>query len=223
MAKSLLNGVNDVLKKVSIIAGDSGELSSLTDSARQVNIDLVVSAWNEAIEELYSRTSTPLPKELAENTITLATDDRDYALQSDLVQLHWPLLNETDGDYLHQYEGGYLKMVADQPQPDNFTGLPLAGAIRPTDGQLYLDRIPTAAENGRVYKYWYDKDLSLSGAADLMPFNDSVYRAMVPVVAEIWRRDKERTFDDGSFAVSLGRAGRLLTRNQAARSWRSYA
>jgi hypothetical protein len=37
-----LNAVNEVLKKKGIIAGDSALLTSLTDSARQVSIDLAI-------------------------------------------------------------------------------------------------------------------------------------------------------------------------------------
>ena len=220
---TLLNGVNEVLKAVQIIAGDSQELTTLTDSSRQAFIDTAVRLWNEAIDELFSATNMPKPTELAENTITLVADDRDYALQSNMNQLYWPFLDETNGDFIFEAKGGYLGIVNSQPQPANFTGQPVTAAIRDTDGQLYLDRIPTAAEAGRVYKYRYDKDLELTAAADNMPFNDVVFRAMVPVVTQLWKRDWEAQFDGDMFLTSLGRAGRYLTRKQARASWRSYA
>lgn len=216
---TLLDGVNAVLKRVKVIQGDSGALASLTDSARQNYIDICIQIWNELVEQLYSVSEVSMPKELAENTITLATGDRDYALQTDVVQLHFPLLDETNGQYITEYPGGYLQLVQDQPFPANETGLPTMAAIRPTDGQLYLDRIPTSAENGRVYKYRYDKDVSLSVAASTFPFIDPVYRAMIPAVAEVWMLRNNQTYNDGVYKSSMGRASRLLTGKQLRDSW----
>lgn len=219
MAKTLLNGVNEVLKRAKLIQGDSGALTTLSDSPRQVWIDNAVQAWNEIIEELYTISGKPLPKQLAESTITLVTDDRDYALQSDLTVLHWPFLDETNGQYIYEHTGGYLSLVASQPIPADFTGLPLTAAIRPTDGELYLDRIPTANENGLVYKYRYDKDISLSAAADTFPFTDATFRALVPAVTEVFNLYHRREFAEGVYKKSLGVGSRLLTQIQPRDSW----
>lgn len=216
---TLLNGVNAVLVRTKIIQGDSGTLTSLTDSGRQGFIDIAVQIWNEVIEELYSATSIPLPQEMAEDTITLVTDTRSYALQSDLIQLRFPLLDETNGQFIAEYRGGYEQMVADQPYPANYTGLPYLGAISPVNSELYLDRIPTSDENGRVYKYRYDKDISMSAAADTFPFTDAVYRALIPAAAQLWNRDQKRSFDEAVFKTSVGRASRFLTKIQPRTSW----
>lgn len=219
MSKTLLNGVNEVLKKAKLIQGDSGSLTSLTDSPRQVWVDTAVQCLNEIMEELYSITEVPMPKELAESTITLATNDRDYALASDMVTLHFPLLDETNGQYIREYDGGYLNLVADQPVPANYTGLPLYAAIRPTDGELYLDRIPSSSENGLIYKYRYDKDISLSTAAATFPFSDTVFRALIPAAAELFNYYHRKEFAEGVYKVSMGRAARLLTNKQPRTSW----
>lgn len=211
MSKTLLNGVNEVLKRVGEIQGDASALSSLTDSPRQAYIDLAVQVWNELIDEAYNAADQPLPSILAEATITLATGDRDYALNSAVSRLYWPLLNETTGQNIEEYPGGYMAMVAEQITPASYTGLAQFAAIRPTDGQLYLDRIPTADENGAVYKYRYEKDGVLSAASDTMPFSDKVFRAMVPAVAEMWRRRRERDFDEALAAGSMARAISLMT------------
>lgn len=219
MAKTLLNGVNDVLKRAGWIEGDSGELTTLTESARQHVIDVVVAVWNEAIDSLYDQSRIPRPNELAENTITLVTDDRDYALQTDLVQLRFPLLDETNGFYIEFFEGGYEGLIRSQPIPADFTGLANFAVIRPTDGELFLDRIPTSAENGRVYKYRYDKDLELTAAASTMPFSDAAYRAMVPAVAQLVRRDLKNDFDGGMFRDQIGQASRFLSQRQLRAQW----
>lgn len=210
MAKTLLNGVNDVLEKLGVLHGDTSVLTTLTDSSRQRIINLCIDAWNESITNLYSYTDSPRPQELAENTITLATSDRDYALQTDLVILHFPLRDETNGYVIDEYPGGYLQLVNDQIIPGNETGLPSYGVIRPTDGELYLDKLPTSSENGLVFKYRYDKDLLMTAAADTVPFTDSVYTALVPAVAQAVSRTYRRSFDTETYNESLGTAARLM-------------
>lgn len=219
MAKSLLNCVNEVLKKVKVIAGDAGVLTTLTDSGRQVYIDNAIQSWNESIDQLYSVSSKALPQEMAENTITLVTSDRDYVLETDIVQLRFPFLDETNGRFIEEFPGGYEELVNSQPFPSNYTGIPYYAAIRPTDGQLYLNTIPTSSENGLVYKYRYDKDLVLTIAADTVPFSDATFRAMVPAVAEIWKRGQNQSFDAEIFNMSIGRASRFMTNKQQRSSW----
>lgn len=219
MARTLLNGINDVMKRLGYIKGNSGELTSLVDTQRQVTLDLTIQAWNEVIVEIFDASDTPFPNELAENTITLVTDDRDYALQTDLVQLRWPFTNQTNGDQIFEYPGGYEQIYFDQPIPANFTGQSTLAAIRPIDGELYLDAIPTANENGDVYTYQYDKELLLSAAADLMPFSDTVYSQLIMAVAELVKRDKEKSFDGGMYARRTGIAAGLLTQQQQRTTW----
>jgi hypothetical protein len=211
MAKTLLNGVNEVLKRANLIQGDSGALTTLTDSARQVWIDNIVQIWNEVMEQLYETAQKPMPQELAEGSLTLVTNTRAYAL-STFNKLYFPLHDTTNGQYI--YDGGdYLDLVTSQSVPADYTGLPLYAVIRPTDKQLYLDRIPTATENGLVYTYRYDKDLSVSAAADTFPFDDSVFRALVPAVKEVHMMNDKREFNDGMFKMSMARAAALLTGN----------
>jgi len=220
MAKDLLDGVNEVLQRVHIL-DISGSLATLTDEGKQTSIDLAIQVWNEQIDELFSTVGIPHPNQFAENTITLSTSDRDYALQTDVTRLLFPLLDETNGRYIVEYPGGYWGLVRDQPIPSNFTGLPVAGAIRPTDGELYLDRLPTSDENGLVYKYLYEKDTALSGASDTMPFTDATFRALVPAVAEMWKlyRQGKEAFSQGSYRQSIGRAARLVTQRTPNTSW----
>lgn len=220
MAQTLLAGVNEVLKRVSVITGDSSVLTSLTDSGRQVWIDTAIQAWNEAIDELYSAIEQPRPNRFTEATITLATGDRDYAL-ADANRIFWPFREPINGYRIELFEQGYQAMVNQQLVPANYTGRALFGCIRPTDGYLYLERIPTSTENGLVYTYGYESDDGLDEATDTMPFNDGVFRALVPAVAQLWERQQKRSFDNELFYTSLGRAARLLPRLPARQSWLS--
>lgn len=218
MAKTLLQTTNEILKRVSVIAGDSGELTTLTDSARQPAIDISVQVVNEGIEELYSASHIAQPQEQAESTITLVDGTQAYALASDLVQLRYPLIDKTNNQYLVRYPGGYNQLLIDDPEQDD-TGLPHYAMIRPTDDYLHLDRTPTSVEAGRIYTYQYDKDLSLSVAADTVPFRDAVHRAMVPAWVQLWKRERRNEFDGELFKVNIGRAARLLTEVQPRTSY----
>lgn len=208
MAKTLLQAVNDILKRASIIAGDSGALTSLTDSARQVDIDQAVQVINEGIDYLYSGTPTR-PNRQASSTITLATSTRAYSLASGLVRLHWPLIDRTNSQFIHQFHGTYDDLLRYDPEQDD-TGLPIYGTIRPTDGYLFLICAPTSADNGKVYTYQYDADVSLSLLTDSVPFNDTVYRAMVPAWFQLWKRERRNEFDKELFKTFLGEAAGYL-------------
>ena len=219
MARTLLNGVNSVLIQLGYIKGNSGELTSLTNSQRQTSIDQVVQAWNRLLVEVFQSSDVPLPLELAENTITLVSGTRAYALETDLLQLRYPFTDQTQGFQIWEYNGGYEQIFKDQPQPANFTGQASFAAIRPTDGKLYLNAIPTSSENGDVYTYQYDKDVSLSLAADTFPFADAVFETLVSACAELVSRYKKRSFDEKEYKKALGLAVGLMTEKQQRTSW----
>lgn len=217
--KQLLDGVNEILRKKNLIAGDAALLASLTDSARQPSIDLAIQVINEGIDEIYSTAQISLPNQMVEATLTLATGTKAYVLPSNLVRMHWPLIDRAHTRFIQQYATGYEGMLlVDLAQV--FTGLPLYAAIRASDNYLVFDRTPTAAENGNIYNYQYDKDTVLTVASDVMPFNNAVFRAMVPVWTQLWERTKRtQGYDVAMLKTNLGRAARLLTENQPRETW----
>lgn len=212
MSKTLLNGVNDVLKRVQIIKGENGEITSLSQAEIQHEIDVTVQMWNEVIEEIYSLGNTPHPDELATSTVTLMTGQREYELPDDLVHIRWPLMENTNGYYIYEYKNGFEHLRAWQQIPNNFEGRPNFAVINPQNSKLYMDYLPTAEENGFVYNLIYDKDVSLSGASDVFPFNDSVYRSLVPAVAELWKNEQRKEFNDKIYKKRLAQACRYITK-----------
>jgi len=221
MAKKLLDGVNEILRKTGSLDSDAGLLTTLSDSARQTYIDLAVQVINESMDELYSLPGLSKPKVLKESTIILETGVQDYGLKSDLITLRreWNMVDETNNQFITILgDDGYRQLtLADLEQDD--TGLPHAAAIRPTDGRLWLDREPTSAENGLEYKYRYDRDLELTAACDEFPFKPTVFRALVAGAAELWKRERHQEFSQGLFDAHLGRAARLLNRTSTRTSW----
>lgn len=218
MSQTLLDGVNEVLKRVGMVAGDSAPLSSLTSDSKQSAVDAAVQVIREGVDALYAASNTPKPNGQGEATITLATGDRDYALASDMIRLRFPLIDKTNSQFILQYPGGYNALLLLDLEQDD-TGLPHYGAVSPVDGELWLDRAPTADENGRVYTYQYDKEFELSAATDVFPFKDVVFRAMVPAWVQLWKREKRNEFDGNLFKESIGRAATLMTQIMPRDNW----
>jgi hypothetical protein len=152
MAHTLLDCVNETLKRVNVIAGNAALLSSLTNSPLQHNIDVAVQVINEGIDELFTSQNKSLPLEQKESTITLATGVREYALAADLITLIWPMIDRPNTQYLFLYEEGYNAMLLLDPQ-QVYTGLPIWGVISPITGLLRVDRAPDIPSSGHVYTY----------------------------------------------------------------------
>lgn len=216
--KTLLDAINAILQRVSLTAGDAGAVTSLTDSARQVFIDCAKQVTNEGIAELYSTTEIPQPNEQAESTIVLVTATRAYTLATDLVQMRWPLIDKTNTQFIREYGGGYNAILRLDPE-ENDTGIPYISVVRPTDSKLYVYPSPTSADNGKTYTYQYDKSLELTLATSQVPFNNTVFNAMVPFWAETWKREQRQSFDAELAKFSIGRASRYLTQKQLRDNW----
>ena len=215
---TFLVAVNDVLRRVGTIAGDSSALTTFTDSKRQREIDIVTQIWNEAVHELYDMGS--LQGEVASGSITLATDTDEYAVETDFEQMAGETyltraLVKSDGRRLFEYPGGYRQMFLDQPDRSDYTGVSSLWAFNTATNTIRLDKRPTSNENGDVFNYLYDKRINLSATTDNMPFSDTVTDALVPVVAEIWRMDFHgETRDPISANAGFKRAASLITQKK---------
>ena len=211
MAKTLLNAVNDMFRMAELISGDAAELTSLTDSARQGDIDYCVISLRQTIDELYTAVGKALPEQQAEDTITLVAGERGYTLADNFIRLHWPLLDTTNSQFILQFSGEYDALLRLDIEQDD-TGVPVLGVIRPTDSKLYVYPTPTAQDDGKVYTYQYDREFALDSADDEFPFNDVVYRAVTPAAFQLWKRERRDQFDQELFKAHIGRAARLLPR-----------
>lgn len=221
--KTLLNAVNEIMKAVNVIAGDAAAFTTLTDAAQQHNIDIAIQIINEEIEELYTSSDIELPGEGKEGTITLATGTREYSLPSDFIEFVVAnndalAIDKTNTQYMWLWRGSYEDFLFVDPQ-QVYTGLPLWGMISPITGSLRVDRAPTSAENSKVYTYQYLKNLALSAASDTVPFNDEVFRAMVPAWAEKWKSRARNEFSVDLYRQGMGRAGRAVAQLPARRSY----
>lgn len=218
MSKTLLDGVNEVLKRVNTIAGDASALTTLVDSSKQHDIDIALQVINEGIIKLYTSSGIELPGEGASSTLTLVLNQREYSLATNLVQIRWPMVDRTNTQFLYEFPGSYQDMLLLDPE-QNDTGLPTWGTINPGNNLLHVDRAPTSAEAGRTYYYEYDKDVTLSTATDSMPFSDTCFRAMVPAWVQLWKRERRNEFDQALYMDSIGTASRVITKLEPKKSY----
>ena len=211
---NLLDGVNRVLKRARLIQGDSSELPNLTSGKFQADVDIIVSAWSEVVRYVFDHdnVSKGLLYGTSEGTITLVTGQREYSLPADFDVVSSPVfVNQTLGNFLTPYPGGFTAMHEMQMKPGDFSGLPAHWTLNPTTGKIRLDSAPESAQNGAVYTFLYEKRHNLSMGSDEFPFSDSVVEDLVPAVAQIWRREAREQFDALAFNVAVGQAVTRLT------------
>jgi len=214
VATTLLEGVNKVLLRIGEITSVSPELTTLTDSARQRQIDLTVQLWQDVME--YVQGWADLPGDIGSGTITLVTDTREYAVASDFQGfvgddkgIAW-LINT---DYrLGPYPGGYKQMFVDQIDPSLFTGQAGSWAYNPVTEQIRLDRTPTANENGDVLTYLYDKKLTLSAATDNFPIPDGAVNVLALTVAEVYKLSQKGRITGDVWKIGAAEALRISSR-----------
>ena len=233
MAESLLSATNAVLKRVGLIQGDSGELSSLTDTARQHDIDKIGQVWREVIRTI--EREGVFSAEVTEGTLTLVTSTREYALPADFVQMsgqthrHQVMVNASGNHRMFQYPAPIgtspdAQMFFDQPDPSDWTGLPIYWALSDRGDFFRVDRTPTSEENGLAFTYRYDTALSLTVAADTFPFSDSVIQELIPVVSHFYKlSDEARTSEAISASQGFQAAIAFATRKKARSHYGPFA
>ncbi len=218
MAYTLLQATNKVLKRVGLIQGSSGELTTLTDSARQTDVDIAVSSWNDVIDELYK--AGKLPGEMDTGTFTLSTSGtdsgREYAVDADFVAMAGNPIDPTNSRTLYPYPGGYFKMREMLQNPSDFEGKPSYWVISPVSGNIRIDTTPQTADDGDIYTYVFEKIRNLSLAADTFPFNDGAVNALVDAVSQTWRmhRKGRSEFVPELYQASMTRAMRMVRGEQ---------
>lgn len=235
MAITFLQVVNATLKRVGEIAGDSEELATSTvtstatglvatdafvDSRRQHKIDIILGLWNEAGHEVFRM--GVYAQETASATLTLADGTREYSLPSDFERMAGgcyetrALRGATNGLLMHEYPGGYERMLVDQPTASDYTGTPSFWALSPVQGTIRVSTEPTTAEDGNTYHYLYHKRVSLTStmATSTLPYSDSVADSLVPVVVEGYNRIMKKEFSADFFENAISRALEFLTKNE---------
>ena len=213
MTTTLLSAVNDLLRDVGELSSVSPDLTTLTDSARQIQIDKAVKIWQQSIELLQGWAD--LPQDVGSATISLVTDTREYSLDSSFQGF----VGDADGKVymvcaspsyrVAEYPGGYVQMFRDQPDPSLYTGQSTYFAYNPVTSKVRFDRTPTSAENGHTLTYLFDKALSFSAASDTLPIPDGAVRMLLITAGELYRLKTEEKLTGQVWKLGLTEAIRI--------------
>ena len=241
MATDYLSWVEAALKRVHVIQGDAGNLSTSTvtstatglvatsafeaDSSRQVQIDMMLQVTNEVVQEAYSMGL--LPKIASTATISLVAQTREYSMPSDFERMAGKTFEQrgiggaTTGLTLFEYPGGYMQMLVDQPRATDYTGQPSAYAISPGNGSIRFDREPTSAEANQRYNFIYEKLIRFTATseADALPFSPSAADSLVPVLAEAWNKSNKGQFDITEYRRGIAKAIGFMSETRANDRW----
>ncbi len=240
MATRYVDWINDALKRVHVIQGDAGVLvtstvtstatgltatGAFTDSARQVQIDMMLQVSNEVVEEVFG--SGLLPKIASTATIALVSAQREYSLPSDFERFAGKTFDTrvinsaTSGLSLKEYAGGYMQMLADQPMATTYTGQPSAYAISPGSDVIRFDREPATGQSGMSWNFIYEKTIRFTATseADPLPFSAKVADQLVPVLAEAWNKSNKGQYDVADFRKGIAKAVGLMTHTRPNDRW----
>lgn len=235
MPVTFLDCMNESLRRVGEIAGDSEALATstvtstatgltatdaFTDSRRQHKIDIMRQTWSEVSQQVYTM---GLFFSLASTaTIILVAGQREYDLPSNFERMagkdfkNRVIRGVTNGMMLAEYNGGYSAMLADQAFATQYTGQPLSWALSPAAFKLRFDYEPVTDIAGNTYNYLYERRIGLTStmATETMPYSDSVADALVPVTAEVYNRALKHEFDRDFMIAGINQALAFLNQNQ---------
>ena len=178
---TFLEAVNRVLRAESIISGDDDDLTSFAQTQHDAAINLAKIAVQDELTSLIAE--EVLPFENATGTLTLVTDQRTYDLAADFIRFSDPcpiLLKEdgagnSDNTYMSFYKGGEDQIKKDFLDYREQSGTPnyfyMTTPTTVTVKTIGVFEIPDSNVNADVYRYYYEKDVSVTLETDDLPFN----------------------------------------------------
>lgn len=172
-----LSVVNSMLVAEGILAGDDDEISSFGSTQHVASIRLAKRAVVQELAHLVSRQLLPYEKTDA----ILTVSGRTATLASDFIRMQDenPFLLETDvsgtsqGTYIWEFPGGESQLRRNDLNYRENTGKPYSfywAGGETKDLGFYL--VPDGATY--YYRYYYEKDVSVSVESDTVPFVSTV-------------------------------------------------
>jgi len=168
-----LEALNRVLRQEGIIRGDDDNVTSFSDTQHSGTINLAKIAIEDELTHLVSEDIIPF--ERVDDTITLTTS-RTYALNTNFVRFDDPnpFFLEVDGSGnslnvgVPLYPGGEEQLRRDFLDYREGTGEPQwFYFIGGTTKQVGFYPVPSTS--GKIYRYYYEKDVSVSVETDNIP------------------------------------------------------
>ena len=176
-----LEAVNIVLREGGIIAGDDDEITSFSETQHENHLNLAKRAIKRELNDLLS--DKALPYEEGEAYITLVSNQRLYSVASDFIRFTdpCPFMLEVDaatstGVSQNRRIFPYKKQAKEEDIRRDLMD------YRDTNGEpqfFYVNKgtthqvgfypVPDTNQAGDIYRYWYQKNRSVSVETDVIP------------------------------------------------------
>lgn len=167
-----LAAVNRVLRTEGIIRGDDDAVAAFTDTQHAATIELAQIAIQDEMNDLIAQEVIPYEMDVA--TITTIAATRVYTLEPDFVRMRVSEFVREDGSgnaqsaTLFPFLGGEQHIARTVPMYREQAGTPswyyfTGGATK----SIGLYPVPDAVA---VYRYYYEKSVSVMLATDPLPF-----------------------------------------------------
>ena len=176
-----IDAVNRVLRIEGVIAGDDDNLANFSDTQHENMSNLAQIAIQDEINDLVS--DAVFPKEQAIAFITLSTGVRAYALATDFVRMtdkFWNLqkvetatsTGTATGHRIYPWNGGeenLRRFSHDYRTVQGSTAFVYFTDVPTTTSQVGVYPLPNSDVSGDIYRYFYDKDVSVTSESDVIP------------------------------------------------------
>lgn len=172
---TFLQLVNRILRMNGQIRGDTDEIVAFTDTQHNAALNLAIVAGQDELADLLA--DRLIPYERTSNSVSLVTSTRAYALQTNFVRFYGVphFYRAAENRQIYEYPGGLEQLQVDVFNFATQYGDPNWWYFEPTTTkQVGFFPVPTSAENGEAWTYEYEKEITLTLIADVIPLhNDS--------------------------------------------------
>lgn len=212
---TFLGAVNRVLRASGILRGDDDTITTFSDTQHNAALNLAIIAVQSELGEMVS--DRVIPYERASGTINTVAGTRAYALAADFVRLygqHPFFYDATNNTQIYEWPGGFDNLrhtiytyATDAGYPSWWYG------EETTTKQVAFYQVPNEA---LTLTYDYEKDVSVTVAADTMPFHsDMEANAFVDMVVPhfkllLTRQSTAGLREDQSYVVAKARLANMM-------------
>ncbi len=182
---TFIDGVNRLLRINNTIKGDDDNITTFSDTQHASDISLAQIAIQDELGEIVSERL--IPYERASDSITLVTNTRAYALNTNFIRFfgHPSFYDSTDNTRIFEYPGGEKSLMNHDYPYKTTQGAPNFWYWEnATTLQVAFYNVPNSTFNGRSLSYDYEKTVMVTNSTDTLPFiKTEEYHAFVSCAA----------------------------------------
>lgn len=180
-----ITGLNRLFRDENIIAHDDDDITTFGDTQHAADINRGKAAIQNELSEIVSERLIPYEKTSA--TITLLTNTRVYALESDFVRFFGiaSFYDSTDNIRIFEHPGGEALLQQQDFQYKTVQSSPNSWYWdNTTTKKVGFYSVPNSTYNNRSLDYDYEKSVMVTNTIDTLPFhNDEEYFAFISMAA----------------------------------------